>query len=99
MLKPILHRVLVQPDEVETVSKGGIVIAVDPKKERVAVETGKVLAVGDTAFEDYQKRDNDFVPKVGDKVYYAKYAGKIVRDTDDTEYLILNDEDIIAVVE
>lgn len=99
MLKPVLHRVLVKPDDVETVSKGGIVIAVDPKKERVAVETGHVLAIGDTAFKDYQKSPVDFTPVVGNRVYYAKYAGKIVKDTDDKEYLILNDEDIIAVVE
>lgn len=98
MLTPILHRILVKPDEVETKSKGGIVLAVDPKKERVAVETGTILAVGDTAFLDYVKDAEKPLPKAGDRVYYAKYAGKLVKDVDDVEYLILNDEDVIAVI-
>jgi chaperonin GroES len=36
--------------------------------------------------------------KVGDRVMYAKYAGSEVK-IDDTEYLILGEKDILAVVE
>jgi chaperonin GroES len=35
--------------------------------------------------------------KVGDRVMYAKYAGNEVK-IDDTEYLILSEKDILAVV-
>lgn len=102
MLTPVLHRLLVKPDEVETKTAGGIILTVDPKKERLAVEKGVVISIGDTAFLDYTKDKEDKLthplPKVGDRVYYAKYAGKLIKDTDDVEYLILNDEDVIAVV-
>ena len=96
MLIPILHRILVKPDPIEEVSQGGIVLAVDPKKERLAVEKGTVVTLGDTAFSGDFKTESP--PKVGDRVYYAKYAGKLIKDTDDVEYVMLNDEDVIAVI-
>ena len=96
MLIPILHRVLVKPDPIEEVSQGGIVLAVDPKKERLAVDKGTVVTLGDTAFSGDFKTESP--PKVGDRVYYAKYAGKLIKDTDDVEYVMLNDEDVIAVI-
>lgn len=95
MLIPLLHRVIVQPDNVETVTPGGIVLAIDPKKERTHVETGKVVSIGETVFKEFKA---EVVPVVGDRVYYAKYAGKIIKDTDNVEYLALNDDDLIAVI-
>ena len=45
MLKPVLHRILLKLDEVEEVTKSGIIISKDlVKKERKAVETGTVVA-------------------------------------------------------
>lgn len=97
MLTPILHRVLVKPDEIETTTKGGIVLAVDPKRERLAVERGEIVSLGDTAFLGEFKAE--VRPKPGDKVYYAKYAGKFIKDTDNIDYVLLNDEDIVAIIE
>jgi co-chaperonin GroES (HSP10) len=96
MLRPILHRVIVSPDPVEEISAGGIVLSIDPKKERLAVERGVIVSHGDTAFTGDFKTEHP--PAVGDKVYYAKFAGKIIKDSDNVEYLILNDEDVIAVI-
>lgn len=96
MLTPMLHRVIVMPDEVETVTKSGIVIPVDPKRERTHVETGTVISIGETAFQGEFKAD--IRPKKKDRIYYAKYAGKIIKDSNDKEYLILNDEDILAII-
>jgi len=54
MLKPVLHRIILKLDEVEEVTKSGIIISKDlVKKERKAVETGVVVAIGETAFKDY----------------------------------------------
>lgn len=97
MLKPLLHRILVKPDDVEEVSAGGIVLAIDPKKERLAVECGAIVSMGDTAFSGDFKTNTP--PKVGDRVYYAKYSGKTVKDVDKQEYVILNDEDLVAIIE
>lgn len=95
MLYPILHRIIVLPDNVETVTAGGIVLAVDPKKERTHVETGKVISLGETVFKEFNAHIS---PQIGDRVYYAKYAGKIIKDIDGIEYLILNDEDILCII-
>lgn len=100
MLKPLLHRLLVKPDDVETTTSSGIVLALDPKKERQAVEKGTIMDIGDTAFLDFTKeRTGIALPNVGDRVYYAKYAGKTVKDLDDTELLLLNDEDVLAIIQ
>ena len=95
-IKPILHRLLVKPDEVETKTKGGIILAIDEKREQAAAERGTVVAVGDTCFKDYGA-DSDLI-KVGDRVYFARYAGKKVTDADEQSYILLNDEDIVGVL-
>ena len=53
MIKPVLHRILVQLEDIDEVTESGIIIAKELiKKERKAVEKGTVLAIGDTAFKD-----------------------------------------------
>jgi len=103
MIKVVLHRVLVKPDELAEVDdthrrakEMGIVIASDKelKRERAAVDTGTVLEVGTTAFKDF---GTDAPIKVGDRIAYAKYGGKTVIDPKTKEeLLILNDEDVIC---
>jgi len=93
-LIPVLHRLIVEPEEVETKTASGIILSVNEKSERKAVERGEVLAIGDTAFKDFKA---DIIPTVGDRIYFAKYAGKEVKDGD-KDYLILNDEDVICII-
>lgn len=96
MLEPVLHRIILKLDDVETKTESGIIIPEEvTKKERKAVEIGTVIAIGSTAFKDFGA---DNVIKVGDRVVIAKYSGKEVRDSDDTEYVIVNDEDIICIL-
>ncbi len=106
MLIPLLHRVLVKPTRLEEANETykkmkalGLAIpeTTDKKREERAVEVGTVIAVGDTAYRDFKA---DVIPKVGDTVYYAKYAGKIMVDILGTgeEFLGLNDEDVIAII-
>jgi co-chaperonin GroES (HSP10) len=101
MLIPLLHRVIVKPVNVEEADEtirrakaAGIHIELD-KREQAAVEVGTIVSLGDTAFVDYK---TNVFPVVGDKVYYAKYAGKTLKDADGTEYLCLNDEDCTAII-
>ena len=96
MIQPILHRILVKPDPVETKSAGGIILTVNEKREQAAAEKGVVISVGPTCFKDFGS-DSDIL-KGGDRVYFAKYAGKIVKDVDGEEFVILNDEDIVAIL-
>ena len=94
MIIPVLHRVMVKPDNPETVTKSGIIITTDEKRERKAVEVGTIIAIGDTAFLDFKA---NVIPSIGDKVVYAKYSGKEVKDGEDI-LLLINDDDVICII-
>ena len=93
-LKPLADRVIVEPaeDSAET-SAGGIIIP-DTAKEKP--QKGKVVAAGPGRTTDEGKTIPLSV-KVGDKVVYSKYAGTEYKDGA-TEYLIVRESDILAVV-
>jgi len=96
MIIPLLHTVLVKPDNIETTTEGGIIIPdLVTDKERKAVEVGTVVRVGPRAFVDYGRSPD--ILSAGDKVTYARYAGKEIRDNDDV-YLLVNDIDILALL-
>lgn len=93
-IKPLEDRVLVEPLEAETVTASGLVIP-DSAKEKP--QEGKVVAAGPGRVDDKGVR----VPmdvKVGDTVIFSKYGGTEVR-YNQTDYLLLNARDILAVVE
>ena len=97
MITLLLHTILVKPDEVEKKTASGIVIPdMVTDKERKAVEYGTVVSVGPTAFADYG-RDSTILTG-GDRISFARYAGKMVKDVDGTEFLIVNDCDVLAVI-
>ena len=97
MIHPLLHGVLILPDDVEKKTESGIIIPDQiTDKERKAVEYGTVVRVGPRAFIDYG-RSPDILSK-GDRVTYSRYAGKTVKDVDGTEYLMINDQDILAQI-
>ncbi len=93
-LRPLGDRVIIKLVEVEEKTAGGILLP-DKAKERpteaevVAVGTGRIL-------NDGQKVPMDV--KVGDRIVISKYAGTEFK-VDDTDYLILREDDILAVKE
>lgn len=94
MLKPIFKRLIVKVDPIEEVSAGGIILAKDKVKEENASERGTIVRLSEDCFDEYEG-----LPKVGDSVYFAKYAGKWVVDPEDEQkYVILNDEDVVAII-
>jgi len=94
MIKPVGHRVLVKPFDVETKTDFGIIIITDEAREFAAQEYGTIVEVGPDAWKDFGERP---WAEVGDKVIYSKYGGKIVRaPKSNDKYVILNDEDILA---
>ena len=97
MLTPVLHRIILKLDSIEEVTASGIVIPKDLiEKERKAVEIGTVVSIGETAFKDYGGSIDTI--KVGDRVIIAKYSGKEIKDVDDTQYVVVNDEDILVII-
>jgi len=87
-IKPLGDRVVVEPAPVEEKTASGIIIP-DTAKEKP--QKGTVLAV-----PDYDK-DNKISVKEGDQVLYGKYAGTEIT-IDDKEYLIMKQEDILAII-
>ena len=95
-IKLLLHHILVKLDEPETKTSSGIILAIDEKKERKAVEYGTVIQVGPTAFIDYGREPD--ILKGGDRISLNRYAGKSIVDTDEQEYVIVNDQDVLAII-
>jgi chaperonin GroES len=93
-VRPLHDQVIVQRLEEEEKTKGGIIIP-DTGKEK-PIE-GKVIAVGAGRI----KKDGTKIPlevKKGNRVLYAKYAGTEVK-IDGEEYLIMKEDDILAIIE
>jgi co-chaperonin GroES (HSP10) len=105
MLKPLGPRVVIKPDDFtevdpvyEAAKKVGLIIKED-KREQEAVVKGTVISIGELAFHAPVGNGTPWV-KVGDRVYYAKFAGKTIVDPQDkAEYLLLNDEDLCVLIE
>lgn len=94
-LLPVEYKILIEPEEVEQKSAGGIVLAIaTTEKEKMAQVRGRLIAVGGNAFEDWLPP----IPKVGDIVLFAKYAGLVVKAKDGRELRVANDKDLTAVV-
>jgi chaperonin GroES len=92
-IHPIGERVVVKPAAKEEVTKSGIVIP-DTAKEKP--QEGTVIAVGSGRLLDNGDRAPVEV-KVGDRVLFAKYGGTEFK-LEGEEYLVLKENDILAVV-
>jgi chaperonin GroES len=93
-IRPLHDRLLVERLEEKEVNKGGIIIP-DTAKEKP--QEAKVIAVGNGKVGDDGKR----IPldvKAGHKILFGKYSGSEVK-IDDKEYLILREEDVLAILE
>jgi chaperonin GroES len=92
-IQPLADRLLVMRIEEEQQTKGGIIVP-DTAKEKP--QQGKIVAVGPGRMTEDGKRIKPGVKK-GDKVLFGKYAGTEV-SMGNQEYLILREEDILAVI-
>ncbi len=93
-LVPLNDKIVVKRLEAEEKTAGGIVLP-DTAKEKP--KQGKVLALGEGKMLDNGKRA-PFQVKDGDRVLFTSYAGNEVT-VDGEEYLIMTEEDILAVIE
>jgi chaperonin GroES len=93
LLKPLGDRVIIELVESEEKTASGIVLP-DSAKEKpqegnvVAVGTGRVLDNGEKVALEVAE---------GDRIIFSKYAGTEVK-YEGTEYLILRENDILAVI-
>ena len=92
-LKPLGNRVVIEPNEQEEVTSGGIVL---PETAKEKPQKGKVLSVGPGDRDEDGKRIPMDV-KEGDTVLFAKYAGTEIK-VDGKKLLILRESDLLAIV-
>ena len=91
-LVPLGDRVVLKQVEAEETTKSGIVL---PGQAQVKPQQAEVVAVGPGGVVDGKEVKMEVV--VGDKVIYSKYAGTEVK-MDGTEYIIVKQNDILAIV-
>lgn len=91
------HRVLIEPYFPKETTDWGFKIDVGDsfKREQASTQEGTIIGVGPNAWLAFD--DGKPWAKVGDRVIYAKYAGKFVKVEDKT-YVIVNDEDVQCVL-
>jgi chaperonin GroES len=90
-IKPLYDKILVQRVEDETRTPGGLYIP-DAAKEKA--QTGKVIAAGAGRLT----QDGKLLPlqvKIGDTVYFGKYAGTQAGD----DFIIIKEDEILGIIE
>jgi len=93
-IRPLNDRLVVEPQEQETKTKGGIVLPDTADKDKPM--RGKVIAVGTGKYVD--GKIQPLQVKAGDEVVFAKYSGTTIK-LNDKEYLVMREEDILGVIE
>ncbi|RHV03345.1 co-chaperone GroES [Blautia sp. OM07-19] len=92
-LVPLGDRVVLKQLEAEETTKSGIVL---PGQAQEKPQQAEVIAVGSGGV--VEGKEVKMEVKVGNKVIYSKYAGTEVK-LDGEEYIIVKQNDILAIVE
>jgi chaperonin GroES len=93
-LQPLGDRVVVEREESESITAGGIVLP-DSAKDKPA--RGKIVSVGDGRL----LKDGSRAPlqvKAGNRVIFSSYAGDTFK-LGDRELVLMREEDILAIIE
>ena len=93
MIKPLGNRVLIKMKEGEETTKSGIILASSAQEKPQIAE---VIEVGPG--EKVDGKLEEMYIKKGDSIIVSKYAGTEVK-YEGTEYIILKQSDILAIVE
>ncbi len=93
-LQPLGDRLVVEREEAEEVTAGGIVLP-DAAQDKPC--RGTVVSVGDGRLLDDGTR-SEIQVKVGDRVLFSSYAGEQFK-IEDRELLLMREDDVLAVIE
>ena len=93
-LQPLGDRVVVEREESETVTSGGILL---PDSAKDKPTRGKIISVGDGRLLKSGQR-TPLQVKVGNRVLFSAYAGDSFK-LGDRELLLMREEDVLAIVE
>jgi len=90
-IRPLYDRLYVERLESNEKTAGGLYI---PEGAKEKGQTGKVLATG-SGKVDQAGKNVPLQVKVGDVVFFGKYAGTDI----DEKHLVLREEDVLGVIE
>jgi len=94
-VKPLGDRVVVEREEAQAKTAGGIVL---PDTAKDKPQRGKVIAVGEGRITKDGKR-RELQVKAGDQVLFTSYAGDEFKLPGDQKVLLMREDDILAVIE
>lgn len=92
---PTGGHLLVLPEKVGEKTEGGIYLPETVReKDQQAATVGTLVAIGSGAWLDL----DDGLPwaEVGDKISYSRYAGVVIDGKDSEQYVLINDNDVLA---
>ncbi len=92
-IRPLGDKVIVQRQEAQEVTAGGIVLP-DSAKEKP--QRGKVISVGNGKLLDDGTRGKMQLKK-GDVILFGSYAGSEIK-IDGKEYMILDESEVMATI-
>ena len=103
-MRPTEYNVIVAPARVaKTLGTTGVLQAPDEYVEtaEMAMQVGRIVSMSPLAFNyDAWKDNEDQRPKVGDIIWYARYAGALIESAFDGQmYRMIKDKDVAAVIE
>lgn len=93
-VRPLGEKILIKRVEAEGKTAGGILLP-DTAKEKP--REGKIVALGDGRLLKSGERAKFQVAK-GDRVLFSSYGGTEVK-IDGEEYLLMSEDDILAIIE
>lgn len=91
-IKPLGNRIVVERKEAIT-TKGGILL---PESAKEKPRQGTVVAVGPGKIDEKGKTQSLDL-NVGDQILFSSYSGTEYKN-DEMDYLILNEEDVLAIL-
>lgn len=93
MIKPLQNYILLEPVESEAKTASGIILS-QAKNDKQLI--AKVIAVGEGKGDGAKKIANSV--KAGDKVIYKSYGGNEI-EYENKKYIIIENDDILAIIE
>lgn len=93
-IQPLGNRILVQAEELEDKTPGGLLIPPSANDDKRPA-TGKVVKLGKG--KDKDGKAVSFEVKIGDNIYFKKYSPEEIIAGGE-EYLLLDADDVLAII-
>lgn len=99
-IRPVEYNCLVKPSDVETKTKGGLLLAESTvEKNEFGRMEGTLVAASPMAFKFEDWPDGVPGPQIGETVLFSRYQATELTGRDGAKYWMMKDRSIIGVME